>query len=120
MENRTIIRFEATPLMLKALKLADYNPSSTQTRTRYSKTTYYGILMEVKEEDGFIIYDRKPFVERITEAFKQLGYKTDVGRAMIKVGYTLVAVADTSYLENYATKAGKSDSIYLSVKKLIK
>ena len=120
MENKTTIRFEATPLMLKALKLANYNTAIEQTRTRYSKTTYYQILMEVKEEDGFIIYDRKPFVERITEAFKQLGYKTDVGRSMIKVGYTLVAVADTSYLENYATKAGKSDSIYLSVKKLIK
>ena len=119
MENKTTIRFEATPLMLKALKLADYNPSIEQIRTRYEKKTYYGILMEVKEEDGFIIYDRKPFVERITESFKQLGYKTDV-RSMIKVGYTLVAVADTSYLENYETKAGKSDSIYLSVKKLIK
>ena len=120
MENRTTIRFEATPLMLKALKLADYNPSIEQTRTRYEKKTYYGILMEVKEEAGFIIYDRKPFVERITEAFKQLGYKTDVGRAMLKVGYTLVAVADTSYLENYATKAGKSDSIFVAVKKIKK
>ena len=112
MENKTTIRFEATPLMLKALKLADYNPSIEQTRTRDSKTTHYQILMEVKEQDGFIIYDRKPFVERITNSFKQLGYKTDVGRAMIKVGYTLVAVADTSYLENYATKAGKSGSIF--------
>jgi len=120
MENRTIIRFEATPLMLKALKLANYNPSSEQTRTRYEKKTYYQILMEVKEQDGFIIYDRKPFVERITNSFKLLGYKTDVGRAMIKVGYTLVAVADTSYLENYATKAGKSESIFVSVKKIKK
>jgi hypothetical protein len=119
MENKTIIRFEATPLMLKALKIAKYPTAIEKTRTRCEKKTYYQILMEVKEESGFIVYDRKPFVERITNSFKLLGYKTDVGRAMIKVGYTLVAVADTSYLEN-ETKGGKSDSIYLSVKKIKK
>ena len=120
MENKTTIRFEAAPLMLKALKLADYKFDKFKMVMPYGVKAMCEFLMEVKIETGFIVYDRKPFAERITQGFKQLGYKTDVGRSMIKVGYTLVAVADTSYLENYATKAGKSGSIFVSVKKLIK
>ena len=119
MEKR-VIRFEHTPIMLKALKLADYKFDKFKMVMPYGVKAMCEFLMDVKIETGFMVYDRKEFVNKIAKAFSELGYEVDISPIMLKVGYTLVAVADTSYLQEIEQKAGKSKSIYVSTKKLIK
>jgi len=119
MEKRAM-RFEATRIMLKALRLANYTVSKITIKSPYRVRVIHEIFMDVKVDSGFMVYDRKEFIQKIAKAFNELGYEVDIARAMLKVGYTLVFVADISYLQEIEQKAGKSESIYLSIKKVKK